>query len=57
MDAITQVPLPLNESVNDYAPGSPERVRLIHELDTLAAGTGPPPAPPTTWSSRTGTRV
>ena len=37
MDAITQVPLPLNESVNDYAPGSPERARLVRELDTLAA--------------------
>jgi 1-pyrroline-5-carboxylate dehydrogenase len=36
VDAITQVPLPLNESVNDYAPGSPERNRLVVELDRLA---------------------
>ena len=34
VDAITQVPTPVNEPVRDYAPGSPERARLIAELDT-----------------------
>ena len=28
MDAITEVPLPANEPVHDYAPGSGERTRL-----------------------------
>ena len=28
MDAVTQVPVPLNEPVLDYAPGSPERAEL-----------------------------
>ncbi|CCH78869.1 Putative Delta-1-pyrroline-5-carboxylate dehydrogenase (rocA) [Nostocoides japonicum T1-X7] len=37
MDAVTQVPTPVNEPVHDYAPGSPERARLRHELETLAA--------------------
>ena len=36
MDAVTQVPTPVNEPVHDYAPGSPERARLIAELDRLA---------------------
>jgi len=36
MDAITQVPLPANEPVHDYAPQSPERARLRAELATLA---------------------
>ena len=35
MDAVTQVPTPVNEPVRDYAPGSPERARLIAELDRL----------------------
>ena len=35
MDAITVVPAPTNEPVHDYAPGSPERVRLRTALDTL----------------------
>jgi len=35
MDAITQVPLPANEPVHDYAPQSPERLRLTAELATL----------------------
>ena len=38
MDAITEVPLPVNEPVHDYAPGSPERGRLTTELQRLAAG-------------------
>lgn len=36
MDAITQVPLPVNEPVRDYAPASPERERLRAELSGLA---------------------
>jgi 1-pyrroline-5-carboxylate dehydrogenase len=36
MDAITDVPLPTNEPVHDYAPGSGERTRLIAHLKTLA---------------------
>lgn len=27
MDAVTQVPAPVNEPVHSYAPGSPERAR------------------------------
>jgi 1-pyrroline-5-carboxylate dehydrogenase len=37
MDAITEVPTPANEPVHDYAPGSPERGRLVAALDSLAA--------------------
>jgi 1-pyrroline-5-carboxylate dehydrogenase len=37
MDAITDVPLPANEPVREYAPGSGERVRLIEALQTVAA--------------------
>ncbi|MDV3124356.1 L-glutamate gamma-semialdehyde dehydrogenase [Mycobacterium sp. 21AC1] len=36
MDAITDVPLPTNESVHDYAPGSGERTRLTAALSALA---------------------
>lgn len=36
MDAITQVPVPANEPVRDYAPKSPERTRLCTELSLLA---------------------
>ncbi|MBW0018704.1 MAG: L-glutamate gamma-semialdehyde dehydrogenase [Mycobacterium sp.] len=36
MDAITQVPVPANEPVHDYAPHSPERARLRAELAQLA---------------------
>jgi 1-pyrroline-5-carboxylate dehydrogenase len=36
MDAITQVPMPANEPVHDYAPQSPERTRLLAELAALA---------------------
>ena len=35
MDAITDVPLPANEPVNDHAPGSPERARLTAALTAL----------------------
>ncbi|MEZ0051691.1 1-pyrroline-5-carboxylate dehydrogenase [Mycobacterium sp. MAA66] len=38
MDAITDVPLPANEPVRDYAPGSGERNRLQRELTTLSQG-------------------
>lgn len=37
MDAITQVPLPVNEPVRSYAPGTPERDSLKRTLDVLAA--------------------
>lgn len=37
MDAITDVPLPANEPVGDFAPGSPERARLLDALTRLAA--------------------
>jgi 1-pyrroline-5-carboxylate dehydrogenase len=37
MDAITHVPMPVNEPVHDYAPGSPERTRLAEALDALTA--------------------
>jgi 1-pyrroline-5-carboxylate dehydrogenase len=36
MDAITEVPLPANEPVHDYAPGSGERTRLTEQLRVLA---------------------
>ncbi|HZA11228.1 L-glutamate gamma-semialdehyde dehydrogenase [Mycobacterium sp.] len=36
MDAITDVPVPANEPVHDYAPGSAERTRLMTALDRLA---------------------
>ena len=34
--AITQVPVPKNEPIHDYAPGSPERSRLVDALTSLA---------------------
>ena len=37
MDAITDVPLPANEPIHEYAPGSGERTRLIEALKTVAA--------------------
>ena len=36
MDAVTQVPVPVNEPVHTYAPGTPERARLEQKLDELA---------------------
>ena len=36
MDAITEVPTPVNEPVHEYAPSSPERTRLVAALDGLA---------------------
>jgi 1-pyrroline-5-carboxylate dehydrogenase len=35
MDAITDVPMPINERVYDYAPNSPERSRLVSALEDL----------------------
>jgi 1-pyrroline-5-carboxylate dehydrogenase len=35
MDAITDVPPPVNEPIHDYAPGSPERARLHSALTDL----------------------
>ncbi|MEV6972507.1 L-glutamate gamma-semialdehyde dehydrogenase [Kitasatospora sp. NPDC093806] len=43
MDAVTQVPVPGNEPVRGYAPGSPERDRLVRRLDELAAEPVPLP--------------
>ncbi|WP_018658594.1 L-glutamate gamma-semialdehyde dehydrogenase [Actinomadura flavalba] len=37
MDAVTQVPAPVNEPVRDYAPGSPDRARLEARLAELSA--------------------
>ncbi|AOP49622.1 L-glutamate gamma-semialdehyde dehydrogenase [Streptomyces lydicus] len=36
MDAVTQVPVPVNEPVHTYAPGTPERSRLETKLKELA---------------------
>ncbi|BCQ08008.1 pyrroline-5-carboxylate dehydrogenase RocA [Mycobacterium heckeshornense] len=36
MDAVTEVPVPANEPVHDYAPDSPERARLRAQLSALA---------------------
>ncbi|WP_165987648.1 L-glutamate gamma-semialdehyde dehydrogenase [Streptomyces sp. YIM 98790] len=36
MDAVTQVPAPVNEPVHTYAPGTPERARLEQQLRELA---------------------
>ncbi|MFE2186795.1 L-glutamate gamma-semialdehyde dehydrogenase [Streptomyces sp. NPDC059455] len=35
MDAVTQVPVPVNEPVHTYAPGTPERARLETKLKEL----------------------
>ncbi|MEU3564120.1 L-glutamate gamma-semialdehyde dehydrogenase [Kitasatospora sp. NPDC006786] len=43
MDAVTEVPVPVNEPVHAYAPGSPERGRLVRRLDELAAEQVPLP--------------
>jgi 1-pyrroline-5-carboxylate dehydrogenase len=37
MDAVTQVPVPVNETVLDYAPGSPERASLELALGELGS--------------------
>lgn len=37
MDAVTQVPVPVNETVLDYAPGSPERAKLELALAELGS--------------------
>ncbi|MBO1415369.1 L-glutamate gamma-semialdehyde dehydrogenase [Streptomyces sp. FH025] len=37
MDAVTEVPDPVNEPVRTYPPGSAERERLVRRLDELAA--------------------
>jgi 1-pyrroline-5-carboxylate dehydrogenase len=37
VDAVTSVPLPLNEPIQGYAPGSPERVSLEARLKELAS--------------------
>ncbi|GAB7182842.1 L-glutamate gamma-semialdehyde dehydrogenase [Kitasatospora sp. Ki12] len=43
IDAVTEVPIPVNEPVRAYAPGSPERDRLVRRLDELAAEQVPLP--------------
>ncbi|WP_031076626.1 L-glutamate gamma-semialdehyde dehydrogenase [Streptomyces sp. NRRL WC-3742] len=43
MDAVTEVPTPLNEPVLTYAPNTPERARLVRRLDELAAERVPLP--------------
>ncbi|MFE6056624.1 L-glutamate gamma-semialdehyde dehydrogenase [Kitasatospora sp. NPDC056446] len=43
MDAVTEVPIPVNEPVLAYEPGSPERERLVRRLDELAAEQVPLP--------------
>ncbi|MFD8786725.1 L-glutamate gamma-semialdehyde dehydrogenase [Kitasatospora sp. NPDC059599] len=43
MDAVTEVPTPVNEPVHGYAPGSAERDRLVRRLDELAAEQVPLP--------------
>ena len=37
MDAVTVVPLPVNDPVKQYAPGSPERAELEGTLKRMAA--------------------
>ncbi|MFN0284660.1 MAG: L-glutamate gamma-semialdehyde dehydrogenase [Kineosporiaceae bacterium] len=37
MDAVTSVPVPINEPVRDYAPGSPERAAVEAALTDLAS--------------------
>jgi 1-pyrroline-5-carboxylate dehydrogenase len=37
MDAVTNVPQPVNAPVHDYAPGSPERQALTSRLEEMAA--------------------
>ncbi len=37
MDAVTNVPQPVNEPVHNYAPGSPERQALASRLEQMAA--------------------
>src|SRR3954447_25066383 len=36
MDTISNVPLPVNEAVHDYAPGSPERAELTLRIEAMA---------------------
>ncbi len=43
IDAVTEVPTPVNEPVRTYAPGSPERDSLVRRLDELAAEQVPLP--------------
>ena len=39
MDAVTVVPTPGNEPVHTYAPGSPERERLLGKLADISDST------------------
>jgi 1-pyrroline-5-carboxylate dehydrogenase len=51
MDAVTSVPIPLNETVRTYAPGSTERASLEAKLKELTAG-GPVDLPLTIAGER-----
>ena len=42
MDAVTQVPVPVNEPVHSYAPGSPERERYVFRPGLGPGGVRPP---------------
>jgi 1-pyrroline-5-carboxylate dehydrogenase len=37
MDAVTNVPQPVNEPVRDYSPGTPERAELLTRLEQMAS--------------------
>ncbi|MEY9947817.1 1-pyrroline-5-carboxylate dehydrogenase [Kitasatospora sp. GAS1066B] len=50
IDAVTKVPVPVNEPVHGYGPGSPERARLLRRLDELTAE--PIPLPMTIGGER-----
>ena len=50
MDAVTQVPTPVNETVLDYAPGSPERAQL--EVALVQLGNEPVELPHTIGGKR-----
>ena len=50
MDAVTQVPAPVNEPVLDYAPGSPERAAL--EVALAELGSNPMDLPHTIAGKR-----
>jgi 1-pyrroline-5-carboxylate dehydrogenase len=43
MDAVTTVPVPVNETVRSYAPGTPERESIRNELERLEKSTASDP--------------
>ncbi|MEO7070109.1 MAG: L-glutamate gamma-semialdehyde dehydrogenase [Nostocoides sp.] len=50
MDAVTSVPVPVNEPIHDYAPGSPERAAL--EVALVELGSAPRDLPHTIGGKR-----